>query len=171
MCVFHRDVVILCLCNLLLPCATAPRDSNLPLKLIHTLGFQLFLKFCQGVFKLLALLLISHSVTCLLLKIVVKSSHLRPFEFRFLAWFRATHLFNFIVASCSLLIKQVCTTIQHTQAQLRTTHTDTPFFNCFPLFLFSLFLFSFFRGSQGHHLLPRVNTFSVVTTNVYCRLG
>ena len=85
---FHRDVVILCLCNLLLPCATAPRDSNLPLELIHTLGFQLFLKFCQRVFKPLALLLISHSVTCLLLKIVVKSSHLRPLLCRSLSTFR-----------------------------------------------------------------------------------
>ena len=100
LCVFHRDVVILCLCNLLLPSATAPRDSNLthtsrnrilvnlalalPLELIHTLGFQLFLKFCQGVFKFLALLLISHSVTCLL----VKSSHPRPLLCRYLSTFR-----------------------------------------------------------------------------------
>ena len=110
LCVFHRDS------NL----THASRNRilvhlalSLPLELIHSLGYQLFLKFFQGVFKLLALSLISRSVTCLLLKIVVKSSHLRPLLCRFLLTLRvpilslvpATHLFNFFFffESCLLL--------------------------------------------------------------------
>ena len=60
LCVFHRDSNLTHASRnrILVHLALA-----LPLELIHTLGFQLFLKFCQGVFKLLALLLISHSVT------------------------------------------------------------------------------------------------------------
>ena len=46
----------------------------LPLELIRTLSSQLFLIFCQGVFKLLAFSLMSLSVTCLLLKVVGEST-------------------------------------------------------------------------------------------------
>ena len=80
LCVFHRDsnLTYASRNRILVHLALA-----LPLELIHTLGWKLFLMFCQGVFKLLALLLISHTVTCLLLKIVVKSSNLRPLLCRF----------------------------------------------------------------------------------------
>ena len=60
----------------------------LPLELIHTLGFQLFLKFCQGVFKLLALLADFTLCNLSAFEGCRQSSHLRPLLCRFLSTFR-----------------------------------------------------------------------------------